>query len=116
MKNGITRRAVIKGGIVAGSIVPAMGWIARADAASPSALPALDPNEPTAVTLGFNNDSAKVDPTANPMHAIDQKCGNCEQFIGKSTDVRGGCVLFPGKSVPAAGWCKVWRKTTKSSS
>jgi hypothetical protein len=67
-------------------------------------------NLSAAVTLGFVDDVGKVDAAANPTYAPGQKCANCEQFLGKPSDARGGCVLFSGKSVPAVGWCKVWRK------
>jgi hypothetical protein len=113
MQHGITRRAVVKGGLMAGAVVPALGFMGRSAATAATDLPALDPHESTAVTLGFINDSAKVDSAANPAHTADQSCANCEQFLGKPSDIRGGCVLFPGKSVPAAGWCKVWRKMTR---
>jgi High potential iron-sulfur protein len=109
MRNRITRRAVIKSGLLAGTIVPVLGLIGNPASAAPDLSP-LDPKDPTAVTLGFYNDSTKVDAGANPRYAAGQKCANCEQFQGKPSDVRGGCVLFPGKSVPAAGWCNVWRK------
>ena len=111
----ITRRAVVTGGLMASAVVPALGLVGNTASAAAADLPALDPQDPMAVTLGFKNDSAKVDPAANPLHAADQICGNCEQFLGKAGDARGGCVLFPGKSVPTAGWCKVWRKTTRVS-
>jgi len=110
MRQRITRRALVKRGLIASAIVPALGLIGRTASSAATDLPALDLHEPTAMTLGFVNDSAKVDPTANPAHTADQNCANCEQFLGKPGDIRGGCVLFPGKSVPAAGWCKVWRK------
>jgi hypothetical protein len=112
MQGRITRRAVVAGGLLAGAVVPALGLIGNTASAAAD-LPALDPKDPAAVTLGFYNDSAKVDAAANPLHTANQTCGNCEQFLGKPGDVRGGCVLFAGKSVPASGWCKVWRKSTK---
>jgi hypothetical protein len=94
---------------MAGTTIYALGLIgSRASAAAE--LPALDPKDPAALTLGFANDSTHVDTTANPNYARGQTCANCQQFQGKPGDARGGCVLFPGKSVPAAGWCKVWRK------
>jgi hypothetical protein len=108
MELRITRRAVVKGALMASAVVPALGLIDRSAAAAD--LPALDPKDPSAVTLGFYNDSTKVDAAANPRYSADQKCANCEQYQGKPGDARGGCVLFPGKSVPAEGWCKVWRK------
>lgn len=95
---------------MASAVVPALGLIGNTASAAAADLPALDPKDPTAIILGFNDDSAKVDAAANPTHTADQNCANCEQFLGKPADLRGGCVLFPGKSVPAAGWCKVWRK------
>jgi len=113
VQHRITRRAVVKGGLMASAIAPALGLIGRSAATATTDLPALDPHESTAMTLGFINDSAKVDSAANPAHTTDQTCANCEQFLGKPGEIRAGCVLFPGKSVPAAGWCKVWRKTTR---
>jgi hypothetical protein len=103
------RRAVIRGGLLAGTIVPVLGLIGS-PAPVAAELSPLDLKDPIAVTLAFYNDSTKVDAAANPRFAADQKCANCQQFQGKPSDVRGGCVLFLGKSVPAAGWCKVWRK------
>jgi hypothetical protein len=111
MPKTITRRTLVKGGLLASAIVPAWGLMDNAAAAD---LPPLDPEEPTAATLGFISDAAKVDTAANPRYTTGQTCGNCEQFLGKPTDARGGCVLFAGKSVPAAGWCKVWRMRTKT--
>ncbi len=106
MQNQVTRRVVVKGGLLFSAIVPALGLIGTARGAG---LSPLDPMDPAAVTLGFVDDVHKVDTAANPRFAAGQKCANCEQFQGKLNDARGGCVLFPGKSVPAAGWCKVWR-------
>jgi hypothetical protein len=68
--------------------------------ASAASLAPLDPSDPAAKALGYVNDSAKPD----------QKCANCAQFQGHTTDSRGGCNLFPGKSVAAGGWCSVWAK------
>lgn len=114
MPKRITRRTLVKSGLMASAIVPALGLMGNAFPATAAELPPLDPKEATAATLGFINDAAKVDTAANPRYAAGQSCGNCEQFLGKATDARGGCVLFAGKSVPAAGWCKVWRMTTKT--
>jgi hypothetical protein len=106
----VTRRAVVKGGLLLSAIVPALGLIGNSTGAATADLPPLDPKDPAAVTLGFVDNVSKVDAAANPTYAPGQKCANCEQFQGKPSDARGGCVLFSGKSVPAAGWCKVWRK------
>jgi hypothetical protein len=109
VQNKVTRRAVVKGGLLLSAIVPALGLIGNTGAATAD-LPPLNPKDPAAVTLGFVDDVSEVDAAANPTYAPGQKCANCEQFQGKPIDARGGCVLFPGKSVPGSGWCKVWRK------
>jgi hypothetical protein len=98
----ITRRAIVKGGLIAGALVPTLGLIGNtADAAG---LPALDPNDPTAKALGFVTDATKADPARKP----DTKCSNCAQYQGKAGDATAGCNIFAGHSVPAGGWCKVW--------
>jgi hypothetical protein len=109
MQTKFTRRAVVKSALAATAIIPSIGLIGRACAA-PADLPALDPKDPQAVTLGFVTSASKVDTAANPMYATGQDCANCMQFLGDRGASRGGCVLFAGKSVPSAGWCKVWRK------
>jgi High potential iron-sulfur protein len=114
MQNIATRRAVLKAGLMAGTIAPSLALIGATASAIGADLPPLDPKDAAAITFGFINDSASVDPAANPTHTSDQNCANCEQYLGKLQDAKGGCVLFAGKSVPAAGWCKVWRKTTKT--
>ena len=109
MQNKVTRRAVVTGGMLMSAIVPALGLIGNTGAATADLSP-LDPKDPAAVTLGFVDNVSKVNAAANPTYAPGQNCANCQQFLGKPSDARGGCVLFSGKSVPAAGWCKVWRK------
>ncbi len=109
MQKTISRRALIKGGLVAGALVPALGIIAD-DAMAAAALAPLDSSDPTAKALGFVSDTTKVDDKSNPTHKTDQKCGNCAQFQGKAGDASGGCNIFVGKSVPAGGWCKTWAK------
>ena len=101
-----SRRAIIKSGLVAGSLVP-MFALTQRDARA-AALTPLDPNDPTAKSLGFVVDSSKVDAHANPTYKPTQKCATCAQFQGKPTDAAGGCNIFAGHSVPQSGWCKVW--------
>jgi hypothetical protein len=108
MQGKITRRALVKGGFMAGAAIPMLQGIGHA-ASNTAALPPLDPKDPQALTLGYVEDTTKVDATANPAHAVSQNCANCQQFLGNPSDAGGGCVLFPGKGVRAAGWCKVWR-------
>ena len=110
MTNKFSRRDVVKGGLIAGALLPAMGLVAERAAAA--ALPPLDPKDPTAQALGFVTDASKVDKTANPTYNASQKCGTCAQFQGKPSDASAGCNIFSGKSVPSGGWCKVWAQKT----
>jgi High potential iron-sulfur protein len=98
MHRNITRRAILKGGLVVSALVPAAGLFINATARGESA--ALDPNDPTAKTLGYVTKSAK--PDAN--------CANCSQFQGKAGDAMGPCAIFSGKSVASTGWCMSWVK------
>jgi hypothetical protein len=109
MDKTFSRRAIIKGGLMAGAMIPALGLVVS-QTAQAADLPALDPNDPVAKSLGFVTDSTKVDAAANPTHTAAQKCGTCAQFGGKPGDARGPCNVFVGHSVPQGGWCKVWAK------
>ena len=106
MKNSISRRAIVKVGLIASVAVPVFGLTAR-DARA-AALTPLDPSDPLAKSLNFASDSSKVDPSANPTYKPTQKCANCAQFQGKPSDASAACTIFPGHTVPAGGWCKVW--------
>jgi hypothetical protein len=106
MQRKITRRAIVKNGLIAGTFIPAMGLMAQSAAAA--GLPPLDPKDPSAQALGFVTDATKVDAAANPTYKPTQKCSTCAQYQGKPSDPTAGCNIFPGKSVPAGGWCKVW--------
>jgi hypothetical protein len=106
MLNKISRRAIVKGGLIAGTLIPAMGLIGNN--AGAAGLPPLDPKDPTAAALGFVTDATKVDAAANATYKPNQKCSTCAQYQGKAADATAGCTIFAGKSVPAGGWCKVW--------
>ena len=106
MQRNISRRSIIKSGLIAGALLPTVGLISRNAAAA--ALPPLDPNDPTAKALGFVNDATKVDTKTQATFKPNQKCGTCAQFQGKPSDATGGCTIFAGKSVPTGGWCQVW--------
>ena len=98
MNRNMTRRTLVKGGLIAGALVPVAGlFINGLATAAPSA---LDPSDPTAKALGYVTKSAKPD----------QQCDNCSQFQGKSGDSQGVCTLFPGKTVASGGWCMSWVK------
>jgi hypothetical protein len=105
MQQKMSRRIIVKNGLLAGAMLPLLGLVSRVGAAAD--LPALDPSDPTAKALGFATDASKA-PNAKP----NQKCSTCAQFQGKAGDASGGCNMFAGKSVPAAGWCMVWAQKT----
>jgi High potential iron-sulfur protein len=98
MNENITRRALVKGGLIAGVLAPAAIFSISPSASAASA--AVDPNDPAAKALGFVTKSTKPD----------QKCGICNQFQGKAGDSEGPCTIFAGKTVVATGWCMSWVK------
>jgi high potential iron-sulfur protein len=98
MHTNITRRALVKGCLVAGALVPIAGLFISTAASGDSA--ALDPSEQTARALNYVTKSAKADAS----------CGNCSLYKGKPGDAMGPCAIFPGKSVASAGWCSGWVK------
>jgi len=106
MQSKMTRRSIIKGGLIVGALVPTFGLLGGT--ANAAALTPLDPNDPTAKALGFVTDAAKVDAATNPTFKPTQKCSNCAQYLGKAGEATAGCNIFAGHSVPAAGWCKVY--------
>jgi len=105
MQHKMTRRAMVKGSLLAGALVPALGLIGTAEA---DALTPLDPNDPQAKALAFMTDASKVTAADHPTYKAGQKCATCAQYTGKAGDASGGCNIFAGHSVPAGGWCSVW--------
>jgi hypothetical protein len=106
MRHAISRRDVMKGALLAGSVVPALGLVGNDSRAA--ALTPLDPNDPTAKALGFVTDAAKVNAKTSPTYKAGQRCATCAQYQGKPADASAGCIIFAGHSVPAGGWCSVW--------
>jgi hypothetical protein len=97
MDTVITRRALVKGGLIAGALVPVAGLFISG--AAYADLPALDPSDPAARGRDYVEKSAKSD----------AYCGNCSLYK-KTGDSSGSCVLFAGKSVAFAAWCSGWVK------
>ena len=106
MKKIISRRAIVKTGLIAGLGVPVLGLTARESRAA--GLTPLNPSDPLAKSLNFTTDASKVDAKANPTYKPTQKCGNCAQFQGKPGEATAACTIFAGHTVPQGGWCKVW--------
>jgi hypothetical protein len=106
MQRKISRRSIVKSGLIAGALLPALSLVSRNTSAA--ALPPLDPNDPTAKALGFVTDASKVDSKSHPTFKPGQNCATCAQFQGKAGDATAACTIFAGKSVPQGGWCQVW--------
>jgi hypothetical protein len=88
-------------------IVPLAGTAALARAQAPAA---VDPKDPTAVSLGYTTDATKVDKAKFPKYAAGQACANCTLYQGKAGDASGPCPLYAGKLVQAKGWCNAYVK------
>ena len=93
----ITRRALVKGGLIAGALLPVESLFISG--AAYAELPALDPSDPAARGRDYVTKSAKSV----------AYCGNCSLYR-KTGDSQGSCALFAGKSVEYAGWCSGWVK------
>ena len=93
----VTRRALVKGGLITGALVPVAGLFMSG--AAYADLPALDPSDPAARGRDYVIKSAKSV----------AYCGNCSLYE-KTGDSMGSCALFAGKSVAFAGWCSGWVK------
>jgi hypothetical protein len=106
MKQGYSRRALMKRALIVAAAAPVAGLgIGSSSAAD---LTPLDLKDPTAASLGFVNDASKVDGAKYPTYKPGQHCATCAQFQGKPGDARGGCNIFVGHTVPQGGWCQVW--------
>ena len=100
----IVRRDFLKCALASAVVIPVLG---AADARATD-LPALDPTDPVAQSLGFVPDASKVAANANPTFKPGQRCGVCVQYQGKPSDAAAGCGIFAGHSVPSRGWCRAF--------
>src|SRR6266849_5013709 len=66
MQSKISRRAIVKGGLIAGAFIPAIGLMANSAAAA--GLPPLDPKDPTAQALGFVADATQPPAVQPPQY------------------------------------------------
>ena len=100
----VNRRSLIKNfllGAGGAALLPAR----RANSAE---LPRLDVKDPAAVSQGYVEDAAQVDPKKYPTFVKGSACDNCLLLQGKEGDAYRPCDLFPGKSVSSKGWCRGW--------
>ncbi len=70
----------------------------------------VDEKDPTAVSLGYHADAAKIDKAKQPKYAAGAACGNCALYQGKAGAAAGPCPIFAGKQVAAKGWCTAYVK------
>ena len=70
----------------------------------------LEESDPVAASLGYREDTKKVDDKKYPKHAVAQTCGGCQLFQGTPQAATGGCPLFAGKQVVNGAWCSAWVK------
>ena len=104
MSDTVLRRDFLKFALASAVVIPAL----RAAAARAADLPALDPTDPVAQSLGFVPDASKVAPNTHSTFKPGQHCGACMQFQGKSSDASAGCSIFAGHSVPSRAWCSAF--------
>jgi hypothetical protein len=77
------------------------------------ALQKLDPTDPQAVSLGYTEDTTKVDKKKFPKHDLSQRCNNCQFYVSaQESNGYAPCTIFGGKAVSAKGWCSAWVKKT----
>lgn len=71
----------------------------------------LELNDPTAMALGYNPDSTKVDATKFPQHKPEQICANCALVPpGTPAGEYIPCTAFGNKLVASKGWCAAFAK------
>ena len=97
-----TRRVFLLSLAAAGPVLAA--------APAPSAPAKLDEKDPQAAALGYVADTTKADNKKFANHRNEQKCSNCQLFLGKAGEAQGACPIFAGRQVAANGWCLSWMK------
>ena len=103
----VPRRSLLKGALLGVAAVPVSALLGRT---AHAATGRVDPNEPTAKSLGYIEDATKVDAKANPNYKPGQLCSNCLQAPVKEGAEYVPCNIFAGREVAAKGWCKVYVK------
>ncbi len=103
----MNKRRIVIHSISAAGILSATGlplW-------SRAALQKVDPKDAQAASLGYVEDTTKVDEKKFPKHTKEQTCANCQFY--QTAQEEGGyapCTVFGGKGVAAKGWCSAWVK------
>jgi hypothetical protein len=77
---------------------------------SRAAAPVLSESDPTAQSLGYRTDAARVDKSKFPKYQPGDACANCQFYQGKPSAEMGPCSIYGGKLVSAKGWCNAYVK------
>jgi hypothetical protein len=76
-----------------------------------AALQKVSESDPQAVSLGYKDDTTKVDQAKFSNHTKSQVCSGCQFFDQtKMSGQVGPCSIFGGKGVAAKGWCSAYMK------
>ncbi len=102
--NTFNRRTILVHGATAVALA------ITANGAAQAAGPKVEETDPMAVSLGYKEDTTKVDEKKFPKHTSAQNCTGCQLYQGAAKDAMGGCPLFAGKQVAGNGWCSAWAK------
>lgn len=95
------RFMIVAASVASTTVLPAES---RADA------PLLSESDPTAQSLGYKTDAAKVDKAKFSRYQQGQTCANCQLYQGKAGSQTGPCPTYGGKLVYAKGWCNAYVK------
>lgn len=101
-----SRRRFIRSAAAGAVVLPIAGSLLRPEFALSGETGHLDEADPTAKSLGYTEDTTRVDAGRYPQHTPAQDCGGCRYFQAKAGSVWGPCTIFAGKGlVHAKGWC-----------
>jgi len=70
----------------------------------------LKEDDPTAVALGYKEDTTKADKTKYPQHKDNQACEGCLLAPVPKEGDRIACTVFQNRLVNKKGWCMAFAK------
>lgn len=100
-----SRRRFLMGLAGAAALVP----LTRSINAQAATAPHLAESDPTAMTLGYVENAAKLDSAKEAIYKKGSHCAACSLY--QAAQAAGGyapCAAFPGKVVNANGWCRAY--------
>jgi len=104
-----SRRRFIRTAVAGAVVLPIAGSLLRPEFAVSGETGHLDEADPTAKSLGYTEDTTRVDARKYPQHTPAQDCAGCRYYQGKPGSQWGPCTIFPGKgAVHAKGWCAAY--------